>query len=73
MSNNGGSVSRCLSSSFTVTVEKPPTTSVLIPSNGATLSGSISLDASASNATSVEFWLFGGSYGSPARCSARRR
>jgi virginiamycin B lyase len=38
----------------------PPTTSVLIPSNGATLSGSTTLDASASNATSVEFRLFGG-------------
>ena len=41
-----------------------PTTSVLIPSNGATLSGTAAiLDASASNATSVQFWLFGGSYG----------
>ena len=39
------------------------TTSVLIPSNGATLSGSTYLDAVASNATSVQFWLFGGSYG----------
>ncbi len=42
---------------------RPPTTSILIPSSGATLSGSTYLDASASNATSVEFWLFGGSYG----------
>ena len=41
----------------------PPTTSVLIPSNGATLSGTTLLDASASNATSVEFQLFGGIYG----------
>ena len=42
----------------------PPTTSVLVPSNGATLSGTAAtLDASASNATSVEFWLFGGTYG----------
>jgi hypothetical protein len=40
-----------------------PTTSVLIPATGATLSGTATLDASASNATSVEFWLFGGSYG----------
>ncbi len=38
----------------------PPTTSILIPSNGAKLSGSTILDASASNATSVEFRLFGG-------------
>jgi outer membrane protein assembly factor BamB len=50
----------------------PPTTSVLVPSNGATLSGSTLLDASASNATSVEFRLFGGSYGynAPVICTA---
>ena len=50
----------------------PPTTSVLIPSNGATLSGSTTLDASASNATSVEFRLFGGVYGynAPVLCTA---
>jgi hypothetical protein len=50
----------------------PPTTSVLIPSNGATLSGSTTLDASASNAASVEFRLFGGSYGfnAPVVCTA---
>ena len=51
----------------------PPTTSVLLPSNGATLSGSTTFDASASNATSVEFRLFGGIYGFAHRCSARRR
>ena len=50
----------------------PPTTNVLIPSNGATLSGSTTLDASASNATSVEYWLFGGAYGytAPVLCTA---
>jgi hypothetical protein len=50
----------------------PPTTSVLIPSNGATVSGSTLLDASASNATSVEFQLFGGIYGffGPVLCTA---
>ena len=50
----------------------PPTTSVLFPSNGATLSGSTLLDASATNATSVEFRLFGGSYGlnAPVICTA---
>jgi hypothetical protein len=55
-----------------VTVEKPPSTSVLLPSNGATLSGSTYLDASASNATSVEFRLFGGIYGyaAPVICTA---
>jgi hypothetical protein len=42
----------------------PPSTSVLSPSNGATLSGTaVTLDASASNATSVEYWIIGGSYG----------
>ena len=53
------------STTFTLTVTAPPpTTSVLIPANGATLSGtSTVLDASASNATSVEFRIFGGSYG----------
>jgi hypothetical protein len=40
-----------------------PTTSVLVPTSGATLSGTTTLDASASNATSVEFRLFGGIYG----------
>ena len=51
------------SSGVGITVSNPPTTSVLIPSNGAKLSGSTYLDASASNATSVEFWILGGSYG----------
>lgn len=42
----------------------PPTTSIVTPSNGATLSGTAAtLDATATNATSVQFWLFGGSYG----------
>jgi len=50
----------------------PPITSILIPSNGATLSGSTYLDASASNATSDEFLLFGGTYGfdAPVLCTA---
>ena len=45
---------------------------MVIPSNGATLSGSTLLDASASNATSVEFQLFGGVYGfyAPILCTA---
>src|ERR1700733_15999610 len=48
------------------------TTSVLVPANGATVSGSTYLDASASNATSVEFLLFGGTYGfdAPVICTA---
>jgi hypothetical protein len=42
----------------------PPSTTVLTPSKGATLSGTaVTLDASASNATSVEYWIFGGSFG----------
>ncbi len=50
--------------SITVNNVPPPTTTVIIPSNGSTLSGTAAtLDATASNATSVQFWLFGGSYG----------
>jgi hypothetical protein len=40
----------------------PPTTTVLIPSAGATLSGTTYLDAAAPNATTVEYLLSGGSY-----------
>ena len=59
-----GSGGTAASSGVSITVNNPlPTTSVLIPSNGATLSGGTYLDASASNATSVEFRLFGGIYG----------
>ena len=56
----------------TTTDTCPPTTSVLIPSQSTTLSGSTDLDASASNATSVEFLLYGGSYGfnAPVVCIA---
>jgi hypothetical protein len=51
------------STGVTITVNNPPTTTVIIPSNGATLSGTAAtLDAIASNATSVEFVLFGGGY-----------
>ena len=65
----GGSA---FSSGVSITVSNLPTTSVLIPSSGATLSGSTTLDASASNATSVEFRLFGGIYGynAPVICTA---
>ncbi len=50
----------------------PPTATVLLPSNGATVSGSTILDAGAMNATSVEFRLFGGIYGyaAPVLCNA---
>ncbi len=61
------------STPITITVKnQPPVTAVLIPSNGATLSGTTYLDASASNATSVEFRLFGGIYGyaAPVICTA---
>jgi hypothetical protein len=60
------------SASAPLFINNPPTTSVVIPSNGATLSGSTLLDASASNATSVEFQLFGGVYGfyGPILCTA---
>lgn len=68
MSNNGGP-SSVASQTFAVPASS---TSVLIPSNGATLSGSTYLDASASNASSVKFLLFGGSYGfdPPVLCTA---
>ena len=70
-SGPGGSTA---SAGIGVRVKNPlPTTSVLIPSKGATMSGtSATLDASASNATSVEFLLFGGSYGynAPEICTA---
>jgi Bacterial Ig domain/Pentapeptide repeats (8 copies) len=61
------------STPVSITVNNPlPTTSILIPSTGATLSGSTYLDASASNATAVKFLLFGGSYGyaAPVICTA---
>ncbi len=51
----------------------PPTTSIIIPANGASLAGTEYLDASASNATtSVQFLLFGGEYGlaAPMICTA---
>jgi hypothetical protein len=44
-------------------VSLAPTTSVIIPSNGTALSGTAAtLDATATNATSVQFLLFGGGY-----------
>ena len=46
----------------TTTVAHPLTTTVLIPSAGATLSGTTYLDAAAPNATTVEYLLTGGSY-----------
>ncbi len=59
-----GSGGSTFSSGISITVDNPlPTTSLLVPSSGATLSGSTYVDASASNATSVEFWILGGSYG----------
>ena len=73
-SGPGGSTA---SAGIGVRVKNPlPTTSVLIPSKGATMSGtSATLDASASNATSVEFLLFGGSYGynAPEICTTTPR
>ena len=50
---------------ISITVTNPlPATAVLIPSKGATLSGTAALlDASGTNATSVEFFIAGGAYG----------
>ena len=60
------------SAPVTVTIENPPTTSVLVPSTGASLTGSRYIAATATNATSVQFLLFGGSYGfdAPVICTA---
>jgi len=60
------------SAPVTVTIENPPTTRVLVPSTGASLAGSTYIDATATNATSVQFLLFGGSYGfdAPVICTA---
>ncbi len=59
---NGNATS--YSTGITITVKNSPSTAVLVPTNGATLSGTAAtLDASATNATSVEFWILGGSYG----------
>ena len=58
--------------SHVIEITPDPTTSLLVPSNGKTVSGSTYLDASATNATSVKFLLFGGSYGynAPVLCTA---
>jgi hypothetical protein len=58
----------------TIVTNPPPTTSILIPSSGTTLSGSTYLDASASNATAVNFQLIGGSFGYSAQmlCTATK-
>jgi uncharacterized protein YjbI with pentapeptide repeats len=61
------------SAPVSITVNNPlPTTTILIPSKTTTLGGSTYLDASASNATSVKFLLFGGGYGfdAPVICTA---
>ncbi len=44
----------CSVGAVEVTGSANPTTSILVPANGATLSGTTTLDATASNATSVE-------------------
>ncbi len=60
------------SAPVTFTIENPPATAVLLPSTGTSLSGSTYIAASALNATSVQFLLFGGSYGfdAPTICTA---
>ena len=56
-----GSGGSAVSSAVDITVNNA-TTSVLIPANGASVSGKTTLDAAATNATGVGFYLFGGSY-----------
>jgi YVTN family beta-propeller protein len=74
VSEASGSGGTAYSSGVSITIKNPlPTTSVVIPSNGATLSGTAAtLDASVTNATSVKFLLFGGTYGynAPVLCTA---
>ena len=72
VSEASGAGGSAFSSGVRITVSNPPTTSVLFPSSGATLSKLTTLDASSSNATSVEFLLFGGIYGysAPVLCTA---
>ena len=63
----------CPHNPVSITVKNPlATTSILIPAKATTLSGSTYLDASGSNATGVEFLLFGGGYGfdAPVICTA---
>jgi hypothetical protein len=67
------STSNALSPSVNITVNNPaPTATVARPSNGAKVSGSTILDASATNAIGVVFRLFGGIYGysGPVICTA---
>lgn len=61
-----------ISAPVTVTIANPPATNILVPSEATTLTGTTYLDASASNATGVQFLLFGGSYGfnAPVICTA---
>jgi hypothetical protein len=65
LSNSGETLTGVLGNGEDVTFTRSlPTTTVLVPSSGATISGgTTTLDAAASNATSVQFWLLGGSYG----------
>ena len=72
MSEAFNSAGSAFSPGVGITVDNPPSTSIGLPSAGATLSGSTALDASGSNATSVEFLLFGGTYGfaAPVICTA---
>ena len=50
------------SASAPLFVNNPPTTTIVAPTKGARLSGTFPLDASATNAASVQFVLFGGPY-----------
>ena len=51
-----------ISASAPLFVNNPPTTSIIVPANGAQVQGSAIVDATASNATSVRFLVFGGGY-----------
>jgi alpha-tubulin suppressor-like RCC1 family protein len=68
-----GSMTLSQSAFAILATEALPTTQVLIPRTGAHLFGLTFLDASAKHASSVEFRLFGGSYGyaAPVICTAK--
>ena len=62
-----GGYAASISAATTVTMPAP-TTSMLLPASGATLSGKETThDATATNATSLVFWLFGGRTDTAAR------
>jgi hypothetical protein len=59
---SNGSGSAFSTNAVLIVVGGPPTTTVVLPSSGATVTGTTTLGANATNATGVGFWLVGGRY-----------